>query len=162
MNTFFRGWGKAQDAEDIYIELKECLSKMPQGFPSTLNGIEIKILKKLFSPEEARIYITIWRILRPVKAQPSNKSLQKKLNMTEEELRIKLNQMARSGLLLEQFYESAPDRLFYAAPPFLKENSFGDNYFLNGFHLTITKCIQFYHQNAYKLNNVKETLTRFK
>ena len=40
---------------DIYRELQQHLDKMPIGYPSTESGIELKILKHLFSPEEAKI-----------------------------------------------------------------------------------------------------------
>jgi len=37
-------------SEDTYVRLREFLDAMPGGFPATNTGIEIKILKKLFSP----------------------------------------------------------------------------------------------------------------
>jgi len=40
---------------DVYRELQRHLDKMPVGFPATKSGVEIQILKHLFSPEEARI-----------------------------------------------------------------------------------------------------------
>lgn len=38
-----------------YHELREVLDAIPNGFPSTKSGVEIKLLKKIFTPEEARI-----------------------------------------------------------------------------------------------------------
>lgn len=38
-----------------YRELQRHLDKMPVGFPTTKSGVEIRILKHLFTPEEARI-----------------------------------------------------------------------------------------------------------
>lgn len=118
MNRLYRGRGGKSNA-DIYIELGECLSKMPQGFPSTKSQVEIKILKKLFTPEEALVFKSIWGFFRPVRAKSSDKSLQKKLNMSEKELGEKLDQMAKNGLLLEQCYDSSPGDHFYMTPPFL-------------------------------------------
>jgi len=39
----------------IYKQLAEQLDKIPNGFPATESGVELKILAKLFSPEQAEI-----------------------------------------------------------------------------------------------------------
>ncbi|MFX0035471.1 MAG: 4Fe-4S binding protein [Candidatus Hermodarchaeota archaeon] len=39
----------------IYRELQEHLDKLPIGFPPTNSGVELKLLKYLFTPEEAKI-----------------------------------------------------------------------------------------------------------
>ncbi|MDQ7783308.1 MAG: 4Fe-4S binding protein [Desulfomonilaceae bacterium] len=38
---------------DVYRRLAERLDSLPNGFPATENGLELKILRKIFSPEEA-------------------------------------------------------------------------------------------------------------
>jgi len=44
------------NAEDrIYRELQIHLDRMPVGYPSTESGVEIRMLKHLFTPEEARL-----------------------------------------------------------------------------------------------------------
>ena len=40
---------------DIYRELQKHLDKMPVGYPATESGVEIRILKHLFSPEQAEL-----------------------------------------------------------------------------------------------------------
>jgi len=40
---------------DIYPRLAKYLDSLPAGFPSTEDGLELKILEKLFSPEEAAL-----------------------------------------------------------------------------------------------------------
>jgi ferredoxin len=42
-------------ADRIYRELQRHLDRQPVGFPATKSGAEIRILKRLFSPEEARL-----------------------------------------------------------------------------------------------------------
>lgn len=37
----------------VYDKLAEALDRLPNGFPRTASKVEIRILKKLFSPEEA-------------------------------------------------------------------------------------------------------------
>ena len=38
-----------------YRKLQRHLNKMPVGYPATKTGIEIKLLKSIFTPEQARI-----------------------------------------------------------------------------------------------------------
>ena len=40
-------------AKDIYEELAEHLNNLPAGFPRTESGVEIRILRRLFTPEDA-------------------------------------------------------------------------------------------------------------
>ena len=41
--------------DQVYIQLQKHLDSQPVGFPATRSGIEIKILKHIFSPHEAEI-----------------------------------------------------------------------------------------------------------
>ena len=43
-------------SDEIYHKLAKVLDTLPNGFPSTDSGIEIKILKKVFTPEEADLF----------------------------------------------------------------------------------------------------------
>ena len=43
---------------DIYQQLQRHLDELPTGFPATTSGIEIRLLKRLFSLEEAKIATT--------------------------------------------------------------------------------------------------------
>lgn len=44
---------------DIYNELREFLDSIPNGFPASGNGLEIKILKRIFTPEEAELFMKL-------------------------------------------------------------------------------------------------------
>ena len=44
---------------DVYRELQKHLDKMPVGYPATESGIEIKILKHLFTPEQVKIALKL-------------------------------------------------------------------------------------------------------
>ncbi|MFX1340874.1 MAG: hypothetical protein ACFFDK_19850 [Promethearchaeota archaeon] len=44
-----------EETLDVYRELQQHLDKFPVGFPATESGAEIRILKHLFTPEEAKI-----------------------------------------------------------------------------------------------------------
>ena len=41
--------------DQVYINLQKHLDRQPVGFPATRSGVEIKILKHIFTPEEAEI-----------------------------------------------------------------------------------------------------------
>jgi len=41
--------------DDAFVQLAAALDRLPNGFPRTASGVEIRILKKIFSPEEAAL-----------------------------------------------------------------------------------------------------------
>jgi H+/Na+-translocating ferredoxin:NAD+ oxidoreductase subunit B len=42
--------------EDVYRKLARVLDTLPNGFPSTESGVEIKLLKKIFTPQQADLF----------------------------------------------------------------------------------------------------------
>jgi ferredoxin len=51
---------------DVYRALQEHLDKMPVGFPATESGVEIRILKHLFTPGEAEIALNLSAVPEPL------------------------------------------------------------------------------------------------
>ncbi len=45
--------------EDVHRELQKHLDKMPIGYPPTESGVEIRVLKHLFTPEEAQLALKL-------------------------------------------------------------------------------------------------------
>lgn len=43
-------------SDEVYRKLAKVLDTLPNGFPSTESGVEIKLLKKIFAPEEADLF----------------------------------------------------------------------------------------------------------
>ena len=43
--------------DDLYERLAEFVDDLPAGYPRTESGIELKILKMLFTPEEAELFM---------------------------------------------------------------------------------------------------------
>jgi hypothetical protein len=41
---------------EIYYQLAKVLDTLPNGFPATESGVEIKLLKKIFSPEDTELF----------------------------------------------------------------------------------------------------------
>jgi electron transport complex protein RnfB len=93
-------------SEEVYIKLRDFMDKTPGGFPRTESGVEMKILKKLFTPEQAEITLNL--TLMP----ESVAQIAKKMGMDEAEAAGKLECMAKEGLIMrlrsgEEVYYSA-------------------------------------------------------
>jgi len=43
---------------DVYTDLAKKMDELPQGFPATESGLELKILRKIFTPEEGLVHCT--------------------------------------------------------------------------------------------------------
>ncbi len=97
-------------SDDVYYQLRDFLDKMPNGFPSTPEGTEIKILKKMFAPEEARITMA----LQPMPEKPS--AIAERLGMDEAEVAEKLEEMAKKGCI---YRVRAGDDVLYMAIQFV-------------------------------------------
>ena len=52
--------------EELYRELQRHLDRMPVPYPATESGVEIRILKRLFTPEEARVALRLSAIPEPL------------------------------------------------------------------------------------------------
>ncbi len=78
---------------DIYEKLRSFLDTLPTGFPTTPTGVELRILKKLFTPEEAELTMNLQR-------EPEELSqIVARLGRKESELAVKLEDMAQKGLI---------------------------------------------------------------
>ena len=42
-------------AEDIYDKLADALNALAGGFPRTESGVEIRLIKKVFTPEQVQV-----------------------------------------------------------------------------------------------------------
>lgn len=76
---------------DVYKRLAQRLDQFPNGFPATENGVELKILKKIFSPEEAQFHLKLENGLHTAE------EVAEKLDMPPEEARQTLDIMAEKG-----------------------------------------------------------------
>ncbi len=99
------------EKSDIYRELQKHLDRMPVGYPATESGVEIRILKHLFSPKQAELALYL-----KYQPQPLEKIYRKakKLGFNIGELEKKLDEMYQKGLINygksreEKFYANAP------------------------------------------------------
>lgn len=87
---------QATTSESLYRRLQQHLDRMPVGFPATESGVEIRILQRLFTPEQAEIALELSAIPEP--AATIHKRF--KSRMTLPELKLELDQMAEKGNIL--------------------------------------------------------------
>ena len=80
--------------KDVYARLREFLDKMPGGYPATSSRVEIKLLKKLFTPEQAEITMQLKPFPEPLEV------IAARLGMNEAEAKEKLEKMSNEGLIM--------------------------------------------------------------
>jgi len=94
----------------VYRDLQEHLDRLPIGYPSTESGVEIRILKHLFTPEEAKMATQLSMI-----PEPLNRIYERvgKTGTSIEELERVLDHMADKRAILkstkgdEKYYGNA-------------------------------------------------------
>ena len=70
--------------DEVYHRLAKVLDTLPNGFPSTDSGVELKILKKIFTPEEGDLFCDLK--LTPETAEQIADRTGRSLEGLEEEL----------------------------------------------------------------------------
>jgi electron transport complex protein RnfB len=80
-------------AKDVYEELADALDRLPNGFPRTPSGVEIAILKRIFSKEEAFLASQLSIAYEPINV------IARWANLSVEDAIRRLTDMARRGLL---------------------------------------------------------------
>jgi len=95
---------------EVYTRLREFMDTLPSGYPATPTGVEIKILKKLYTPEQAELTMKLNKEPEEVSA------IAARLAMEESELAQKLEEMAQKGLI---FRTRRGDRVLYQAFQFV-------------------------------------------
>jgi ferredoxin len=96
--------------EDIFRTLQERLDKYSLGFPATESGIEIAILKELFSNEDAALFLSLTPEPEPAEA------IAARIDKPVDEVTAHLEDMTKRGLL---FRMRADNAYLYCAIPFV-------------------------------------------
>jgi electron transport complex protein RnfB len=96
--------------EDIYRKVQRQLDQYSIGFPETQSGVEIEILKLMFTKEEAALFTELTGKLETPQA------IARRLNRPEKELAAELEKMASKGLLYR--YRQG-ESVKYSAIPFI-------------------------------------------
>jgi len=95
---------------DVYKRLAVHLDNLPGGFPATDSGVEIRILKRLFTPEEAEVALGLTLMIEAPSA------IAERLKMNEESLASMLETMSKKGLIIRS---SKGDQTQYMAAQFV-------------------------------------------
>jgi len=82
---------------DVYRELQKHLDNMPVGFPATESGVEIRLLKHLFTPEEAETALNISAL--PESLERIHRRV-KKSGMSKENLEQILDRLVEKGAIM--------------------------------------------------------------
>ncbi len=97
-------------SDAAYKRLREFLDLFPLGFPETSSGVEIKILRRLFTEREAELAV----LLTPLPEHPARIAERHGLELGEIE--PLLAEMAARGLI---FRTRRDDNVLYNAAPFM-------------------------------------------
>lgn len=78
---------------DVYEQLASFLDNLPSGYPRTEGGAEMRILRKLFSPEEAGLCLHLTLLPEPARV------VAYRARKPVEEVSIMLEEMEKKGLI---------------------------------------------------------------
>ncbi len=93
---------------DVYARLAKKLDRLPHGFPATEDGVELRILEKVFTPQDARVALKLGLIPAPADR------IARRLRLPIDVARATLDRMADRGQILSytsdgvQHYGLAP------------------------------------------------------
>jgi electron transport complex protein RnfB len=96
----------------VYRDLQTHLDKLPIGFPSTKSGVEIRILKHLFTPEEAELACQLSMMPQPLDQIYDRLD---KSKMAVDELERALDHMVEKGAIMSM---KEANRKLYGLMPF--------------------------------------------
>ena len=88
--------------KDIYKKLAQHLDNLPGGFPTTETGVELRILRRLFTPGEAELAVHLTLIAEEPRV------IAHRARLTPEEAARCLEKMARKGLIFRIEREGSP------------------------------------------------------
>lgn len=89
-------------AEDIYKKLAQHLDNLPGGFPATESGVELRILRRLFTPEEAKLALHL--TLFP----EESRAIARRAKLDPDDAAQRLEEMAKKGLIFRIAPEDRP------------------------------------------------------
>lgn len=103
--------------DDVYRDLQKALDKLPISYPETESGVELRILKKIFTPEQAFIGSKLG--FTPTTLHEIYKRIDHEA-FTLERLEKTLDEMYELGLIIRGIRnEKGNDIKYYMATPFM-------------------------------------------
>jgi Pyruvate/2-oxoacid:ferredoxin oxidoreductase delta subunit len=96
---------------DIYEKVRQRLDMFPQGFPKTASGVELEIIRRLFTPEEGEIMLALRPFPEPASVVAA------RISRDAEEMGTRLYEMSKKGLIMRV---RTPDgKILYALVPWI-------------------------------------------
>jgi len=92
---------------DVYRRLQQHLDRMPVGFPATESGVELRILRHLFTPAEAEVALLLSALPETVERIHSRSG---RSGLSVEELERTLDRLAAKGAILGRGGARGPKR----------------------------------------------------
>jgi electron transport complex protein RnfB len=80
-------------ASDVYERLAQFLDDLPAGFPATDSGVEQRILRRLFTPDEAELALHLTLLSEPARV------IARRAKIPVDEATQRLQEMERKGLI---------------------------------------------------------------
>ena len=96
---------------EIYKRLAEHLDELPGGFPSTQSGVELRILQRLFTPEDAELAVSLTLI------PEESRVIAHRVGISREEAEQRLEKMVEKGLIFCTYPENGQPK--YRATQFV-------------------------------------------
>jgi electron transport complex protein RnfB len=94
--------------KDVYSRLAKHLDDLPGGFPPTESGVELRILRRLFSPEEAELALHLTLIME------EGASIARRAGIPLDEAEKRLADMARKGQIYSSRKKGEPPKYMAA------------------------------------------------
>ncbi|MEJ5360006.1 MAG: 4Fe-4S binding protein [Desulfobacterales bacterium] len=94
--------------DEVYLRLREHLDRLPAGFPATPSGVELRILRRLFLPEEAELALHVGMKLETAE------EIGRRAGLDPAAAAARLRAMARKGLIFSIETPGRPE-VFMAA-----------------------------------------------
>ena len=96
--------------EDVFVSLAEALDHLPNGYSRTDSGVELRILKKIFSPDEAALASKLTGTFEPVSIIAS------RLGLSEGEVSRRLFKLVRRGVV---WLDKQDGKMTFRLAPFI-------------------------------------------
>jgi Na+-translocating ferredoxin:NAD+ oxidoreductase subunit B len=100
------------DEGDVYRRLQKHLDALPVAYPATESGVELRILKRLFTPDEAEVALALSAAPEPV-----DKIQRRVPGRTSEELERMLDHMVEKGAIFGGRLLARGERKRYSRAP---------------------------------------------
>ncbi|MFX1490419.1 MAG: 4Fe-4S binding protein [Promethearchaeota archaeon] len=82
-------------SEETFVKLREYINNNSFGFPGTSSGVELKILKKLFTPEDAKIILK----LKPSRERETADQIAERTGLDRNIVEKELESLSKKGLI---------------------------------------------------------------